>query len=156
MSVAISTGRIGFAVFEGLPFLVDWGTLDMRGANNDERIERICATLAWYLPDAVIVEDVKAEGCMKGARTRLLVERFKKEAKLRKINVEAISRVKVRELFAPLGGRNKDVIARIVTSQFPELSRSLPSKRQTWGHEYYGMATFEAVSFALVYFKRLG
>ena len=36
------------------------------------------------------------------------------------------------------------------------LSLLKASKRQTLGREKYGMATFEAVSFALVYFKRLG
>ncbi len=156
MAVAISTGRIGFAVLEGPSFLVDWCTLDLRGANNDERMEKICATLAWFLPDTVIVEDVKAKGCMKGARTRLLIKRLKTETKLREINVETISRVEVRKFFAPLGGHNKDAIARVVTSQFPEMATSRPKERQAWDCEQYAMATFEAASFALVYLKRLG
>ncbi len=156
MAVTISTGRIGYAVLEGPSFLVDAETLDMRGADDDERIEKICAALAWNLPDTVIVEDIKDKGCMKGVRTRLLVKRFMKEAKRRRISVQPVSRIEVRNFFTPLGAHNKDMIARLVASHYPELIQLLPSKRETWDGEKYSMATFEAVSSALVYLKRLG
>jgi len=156
MALSIATGRVGYAVLEGPRFLVDFGVLDLRGANDNERITKIVETIAWNLPDILVLEDVKAKGCMKGARSRVLIKRIKLETSLRAIDIVMISRLDVRRFFAPLDGRNKDVIARTVANHFPELLRALPRERRPWVPEQYRMALFEAASYALVYFKRLG
>lgn len=154
MAISIASGRVGYAVLEGPQFLIDWGVLDVRGVNDKERISKIVETIAWNLPDILVLEDVKAKGCMKGARSRVLIKRIKSESSLRAIDTVMISRMDVRCLFAPLHGHNKDVIARTVANHFPELLRALPRERRPWDAEQYRMTLFEAASYALVYFSR--
>jgi hypothetical protein len=45
--------------------------------------------------------------------------------------------------------RNKDQIARLIVTRFPELAPRLPPERKPWTSEDTRMAIFDAAAFAL-------
>ena len=154
MAINMTNGRLGYVVLEGPHFLVDWGVLDLRGARDPERLEKACDVIAWNLPDVLVLEDVEAKGCMKGARTRQLISRLKEEARHRAIETAILSRLEAQGLFEPLGATTRYAIARMVADRFPELKRSLPYARRAWESEHHNMTLFVAASFALAYFRQ--
>jgi len=154
MAIVISTGRMGYVVLEGDNFLVDWGSHVLRSLSDQERLEKACKTLAWYLPDVVILENVTAAGCQKGTKTKQLVKKLAQETRRRKIEVSIVNRQEVRQFFAAEGGTNKDLMARLVCNHLPELIRILPNPRKPWNSEQHGMPIFEAAGFALVHLRK--
>ena len=149
MAIIISTGRAGYAVLEGEGFLVDYGTLELRGLSMPGRIQKLIETIAWNLPDILVLEDLEVHRSMKGARTRRLVKQLQSEAGLRTIETSLISR---KEVLAVFGLRNRDskhLLAQQITNQFPELLRALPKKRKPWISEAFQLPMFEAAAMAL-------
>ncbi len=154
MAINMTNGRLGYVVLEGPHFLIDWGVLDLRGAGDPERIEKTCDVIAWNLPDVLVLEDVAAKGCLKGARTRKLINRLDEEARRRAIETAILSRLEVQAVFEPLGATTRHAIARIIADRFPELRRRLPYAKRAWDPEHHNMTLFAAASFALAYFKQ--
>ncbi len=153
MAINMTNGRAGYAVFEGEHFLVDWGVLDLRGTKDTERLEKILNIIAWNLPDVVVLEDVDAQSCVKGDRTRNLLKQIAKDTKARSIETSVISRKDLQSVFESMGACTRHAIARIVVDRFPELKRRMPPVRRAWDSEPHNMTLFVAASFALAWFK---
>ena len=153
MSLGIATCRVGYVVFESPQFLVEWGVADVKRKSEGDTIDRICALLAWYFPDVLVLEDVNHASYEKGEHSRRLIKRTAEEAANRSIDVARVTQAEVRQCFGILGANNKSDRARLVAQSYPELLRALPDARKAWATEDYQIPMFDAAAFALLYFK---
>jgi Holliday junction resolvasome RuvABC endonuclease subunit len=143
----------GYAVLEGSQLLIDYGVRGGRGDKNSVCLRQIAGLMDDYRPDVVVIEDYAAKGSRRCERVRQLLASVRKLAATRKISIVGFSRLRVREVFAPVGARNKHQIASAIARQFPELARRLPPFRKCWMPEDPRTSIFDAVAFAIVLFS---
>jgi Holliday junction resolvasome RuvABC endonuclease subunit len=143
----------GYAVLEGPQVLIDYGVRGGSGDKNSVCLRQIAGLMDDYRPDVVVIEDYAAKGSRRCERVRQLLASVRKLAATRKISIVGFSRLRVREVFAPVGARNKHQIASAIARQFPELARRLPPFRKCWMPEDPRTSIFDAVAFAIVLFS---
>jgi hypothetical protein len=147
-----TTKGFGYAVFE-LPFrLVDWGLARIAGDKHTSAIAWFEKLLNRFRPDVVVLEDAEAPGSRRRPRVRKLIEALVKFAKEHGIAVETVARTAVLTCFSS-GDEpaTKQIIARRLTEQFPELQPKLPAPRKTWESEDERMSIFDALALAVTY-----
>jgi hypothetical protein len=142
----------GYVIFEGPDLLIDWGGRHVQGQKNKASIAAAGELISRYRPQIMILEDVAARDCRRRRRVRGLVEALDRYGRERGLTVREIARARVKQMFVPLGIRNKDQMARFVAGRFPELARYLPPERKPWMSEDSRMAIFDAAAFALALF----
>src|SRR5437870_248846 len=151
LGIAPSTRGFGFALFEGLDVLVDWGVKSITGDKNVGSIMKVEEMIAHYRPDVIVLEDTSTKPFRRSARIRTLTKRIITLAKSRNFTVVLFSREQVRKAFFTEGQGTKHALAEILANKFPEeLGFRLPPKRRPWMSEDYRMNIFDAVALALM------
>jgi len=148
-----STRGFGFAVLEGPNRLIDWGVKETKVNKNARSLKLIDDLIDRYQSSIVVVEDYKGKGSRRCRRIERLINDISKLASERKIKVRSISRVKIKQVFAESGAKNKYDIAIAIAKRFPELAPRLPRFRKPWMSEDYRMSIFDAVALAVAFFQ---
>jgi len=151
--LAIDPTSRGFAfvVLEAPAFLVDWGSKTFP-ASNRNLLYRVDELLSRYKPDALLLEDLAADGARRRKRARREIESIEHRARKRGVRVERVSRVAVLDTFAP--EKSKYEAALRLAEIFPVLANRLPRKRNTWRPEEARMNVFDALGIAAATVER--
>lgn len=134
-----------FAVLEAPAFLVDWGSRTIRDESGG-LVRKVDELLSRYQPDVLVLEDLAADGARRRKRARREIGSIERRALKRGVRVERVSRLGVRDTFAP--GKSKYEVAARLAEIFPVLTNCLPRKRKTWAPEDARMSTFDALGIA--------
>jgi hypothetical protein len=153
--LAIDPTSRGFAfvVLEAPAFLVDWGSRSAR-AKSGGVARKVDALLSRYQPDVLLLEDLAAKGARRRKRARREIGTIERRALKRGVRVERVSRLGVRNTFAP--GKSKYEVALRLAEIFPVLAKRLPRKRNTWRPEEARMNVFDALGIATATVERRG
>jgi hypothetical protein len=150
LAVFPSTRGFGYAVFEGPASLVDWGVKSVRRRQkNLASLRKIRELLAFYQPDALIVENYQGRGSRRAKRIQTLINLMTAHAADQRITTISYSRSEVR---APFGLTTKREIAEAIVREFPELEPRLPPVRKIWMSEDARMNIFDASALAITFF----
>lgn len=146
----------GYVLFESPGAGADWGvrfiegTLATRNARTAADIE---ALLDRYVPDYVILQDVRKGQARRSARLVRLHAAIAHAAKVRAIDVVPIAPQAVEATFDSVGARSKYEIAQAVAREFPPLAHRLPvRRRRAWDAEAAVMAMFDAAALAIAFY----
>lgn len=146
------TRGFGFAVMEGLEFLVDWGMKEARGDKNAACLESLDALLQVYRPDRLVMESCVAEGTRRCKRVKdLMLEMFKLALRHGIIGAP-IPPSAVRDTFEEWKAHNKHEIATVIGNLYPELIPRMPPERKCWMNEDPRMHIFDAMALGITYF----
>jgi hypothetical protein len=145
--LAIDPTSRGFAfvVLEAPAFLVDWGSKSVT-TESDSLVCKVDALLSRYKPDVLVLEDLAAKGARRRKRARREIDLLERRALNRGVRVEKVSRLGVRDTFAP--EKSKYEVAVRLADMFPVLVNGLPRKRNTWRPEQARMSVFDALGIA--------
>jgi hypothetical protein len=133
-----------FAVLEAPAFLVDWGSKSAT-TRSGSLVRKVDALLSRYQPDVLVLEDLAKDGARRRKRARRENGSIERRALKRGVRVERVSRVGVRNTFAP--GKSKYEVAARLAEIFPTLVNRLPRKRKPWTPEEACMSVFDALGF---------
>jgi hypothetical protein len=103
----------------------------------------------------LVLEDYAGGSARRCCRVERLIDDIAKLAMKRNVKVRRFSRAQVKQMFAGSGASNKYEIAQAIAKRFPELQPRLPRFRKPWMSEDYRMSIFDAVGFALTYFRTI-
>jgi hypothetical protein len=142
-----------FAVLEAPAFLVDWGERIVP-AKSGGLLRKVDELLSRYEPTVLVVEDLAVPGARRRKRARKEIRSIEVLALKRRLAVEQISRLGVRDAFAP--GKGKFEVALLLSEIFPALAGQLPRKRKAWETEDTRMNVFDALGFAAAGMVRSG
>jgi hypothetical protein len=140
-----------FAVLEAPAFLVDWGSKSAT-TGNGSLVRKVDALFRRYQPDALLLEDLAADGARRRKRARREIGSIERRALMRGVRVERVSRLGVLNTFAP--GKSKYEVALRLAEIFPVLANRLPRKRNTWRPEEARMSVFDALGIAAATVER--
>jgi Holliday junction resolvasome RuvABC endonuclease subunit len=144
-----SSRGFGWALFEDVFSLLDWGTVDIRRDKNALALDRIELLLDRHQPTIVAMErhDVRRSG-----RIRRLYVAVAEHAAIRDIGVRCYSRAEISGSRHLKGARTRDEVAAAVADCLSVLRPRLPKPRPIWVGERSGMSLFCAAACALTYF----
>ncbi len=143
----------GFVVMEGHDCLVNWGLKAPRDHTAAKDLHGVKNLIERYQPDVIAVEDAEDKESRRCRRVRRLIRNVHSLGMRKNIPVKSFSRAEVKMEFGKDGATTKHQIATAIVDRFPELAPRLPPPRALWQQENCQMAVFNAMSFALVYFK---
>jgi hypothetical protein len=150
LAVFPSTRGFGYAVFEGPTSRVDWGVKAVRRRQkNLASLRKIRELLAFYQPDALIVENYQGRGSRRAKRIQALINLMTAHAADQRIRTVSYSRSEVRASF---GLTTKREIAEAIVREFPALEPRLPPVRKIWMSEDARMNIFDAAALAITFF----
>ncbi|HEX4959337.1 MAG TPA: hypothetical protein VF173_00765 [Thermoanaerobaculia bacterium] len=136
-----------FAVLEAPAFLVDWGERIIP-AKTGGLLRKVDELLSRYEPALLVIEDLAVPHARRRKRGKKEVRSIELLALKRGLVVERISRLAVRDTFAP--AKSKFEVALRLAEIFPALAQRLPRKRKAWRTEDARMNVFDALGFAAV------
>jgi Holliday junction resolvasome RuvABC endonuclease subunit len=154
LAIAPSSRGFGFAVLEGPNALDDWGVKVSHRDKNAHALAQVRDLLNHYAPSVIVLEDCGAKDSRRHQRIQKLIREIEGLAKKQHISTELYSRAQVRCAFSANCSATKEEIAEAIAEHFPdELGFRLPPHRQPWMSEDYRMSIFDAVAFALTFFR---
>lgn len=142
-----------FAILEAPAFLVDWGERIVPQKTGG-LLHKVDELLSRYEPDLLAIEDVAVPHTRRRKRARQEIRSIERLARRRGLAAERISRLAVRDAFAP--AKSKFEVALRLAETFPALAERLPRKRKAWTTEDARMNVFDALGFAAAAMKRSG
>jgi len=142
-----------FAVLEAPAFLVGWGERIVP-AKTGGLLHKVDELLSRYEPDLLVIEDLAVPGARRRKRAQKEIRSIELLALKRGLAVEQISRLGVRDAFAP--EKSKFEVALRLAEIFPVLAHRLPRKRKAWTTEDARMNIFDALGFAAALVERGG
>lgn len=151
LAIDFTSRGFGYALFEGHPNLIDWGTTQLKAAEKLRCIFQIRKMIQRCRPAVLALEDPK--GSRRCSRIKRLIDSIRSLSVQYHIKARCFSRRQVREYFSRYKARTKHQIAIAISDQFPELKPQLPRYRRPWMSEDERMSIFNATSFALTYFN---
>src|SRR4051812_41772996 len=92
LAIAPSSRGFGFAVFEALDTLVDWGTRSVKRDKNAGCIAKMEKMIIHYRPDVVVVENTSIKPFRRSARIRALTTRILRLAESHGVTAVSFSR----------------------------------------------------------------
>jgi hypothetical protein len=140
-----------FAVLEAPAFLVDWGSKSAT-TGSGSLVRKMDELLSRYKPDVLVLEDLAGKGARRRKRARREIGTIERRALKRGVPVERVSRLGVRDTFAP--EKSKYEVALRLAEIFPVLANRLPRKRNTWRPEQARMSVFDAIGIAAATVER--
>ena len=140
-------------VLEGSDSLVDWGLKDTRKTKAEKSLKQIARLIAHYEPTVLVLEDATHESCRRRPRIRVLLQQARDLAAAKNITSFPISRRLMQAAFIPHRARNKEHIADLLVSRFPELATRRPPVRKPWMSEADRMSIFDAAALAVTFFE---
>ena len=153
LSVAPRSRGFGYAVIEAPQRLIDWGTRSARAQKATRTWKGIATLIDAFQPDLLVLEDTQDHASRRSKRIRKLLTGLMVKASRRRIEVAAVPAAAVRLVFRELHAFNKDEIARVLVSHFPELAPRLPPRREPWMSEDERMSIFDAIALAITHIK---
>jgi hypothetical protein len=153
LAITPTSRGFGYALIEGVDdVLIDWGVHQVRQADMTEHsLPMVAGLLRKFAPSVVVVEDTLHERCRRRGKGRALIEAIVGYAESMDVAVGRVSNTSVREHYTDLGTRNKDEIARLIVTRFPELRSVLPPPRGMWRPKDERMTIFDSMAFAIVF-----
>jgi hypothetical protein len=150
--LAIDPTSRGFAftLLEVPAYLVDWGSKSV--TTGSDVVRKVDKLLSRYKPDVLVLEDLRADGSRRRIRAKKEIRAMERLALTRGVRVERVSRLEVRDAFAP--GKSKYEVALRLAEIFAVLANRLPRKRNTWRPEEARMSVFDAVGIAAATVER--
>jgi hypothetical protein len=155
LGIAPCVQGIGFIVFNGSRYPIDWGIKWARGEKNTKGIAIVAELIDRYQPDVVVFEDYHGEGSRRTKRIEGLLDAIAALVCRQKIKSASYSRGRVRQGFAAYSAVTKFQIAKAIANEIPELAPRLPGERKIWLPEHANMSIFDAASLALIYFSTI-
>ncbi len=146
---AVASGRYGYAAFEGLETLVDWGTAKTPTSDLSVGVGKARKLISWLKPEVAVLEDLDDPEIRKGFNARRLVLLLTKELERARIPIKRVRKVQVRQSFSRTSATSKQEVAIAIAKLYPELQRYLPAPRKIWMSEDRRMGIFEAVGLCL-------
>jgi hypothetical protein len=134
-------------------FLVDWGERIVP-AKSGGLLRKVDELLLRYEPTLLVIEDLAAAGSRRRNRAHTEIRSIELLALKRGLSAERISRLTVRDTFAP--EKSKFEVALRLAESFPVLAERLPRKRKAWTTEDARMNIFDALGFAAAAMGRSG
>jgi hypothetical protein len=154
MSIYPNSRGFAFVLFEGALAPLDWGLVEVRGADkNRECLRRIGVLMGRYEPAAVILQKTDVDRAYRAQRIRSLNEAIAALAETQGISVFTYSRARVRDCFAYLGVPTKQHIAEVIAKHIPAFERYLPPQRKRWRSEDFRMGLFDAAALGSAFFQ---
>jgi len=149
LAIDLRPQRFGYAMFEGPKQLIDWGgkTFDSSRVAG----ERTASLLSLFHPAVVTVRRDRHYGLRRPGTMAAVLRSIKREAAKRSIPVHLITAPDIEDAFRSLHIQNKDDMAFMLATKFPELLWKLPPKRKKWEHEHHRMVVFDAVAVGFAY-----
>jgi RNase H-fold protein (predicted Holliday junction resolvase) len=154
LAVDPSTRGFGYALFEGLDRLVDWGTKDIRKDKHVVALQKIEELIRRYEPAVLVMEDFGHARSRRNLRVRRLQSQVFALARRSGIKEHALPLVAVYQYFSKRGARTKYDIASTLAREFSALTLRLPPKRKPWQSEDSRMSIFDAAALAVTYLQR--
>ena len=130
---------------------LDWGFPEARGPRKNEQcLKGIGALARRYLPDVLILENVRHSSSHRSMRVQKLHGDICVLAQEYGIPVTTVSRDDIREAFHPYGAETKDEIVEVIEERFPVFASYAPPVRMPWMNADARMALFDAAAQLLV------
>ena len=148
------TQGFGYAVMEGMEYLVDWGLRETRRNKNTECLKSLLALLRAYQPDFLVIEDCMEKGSRRRRRIKELVRKIFRLSKRLGIMAVSLSPRCVRETFKEWQACNKHQAAIVIGNMYPELIPRIPPERKCWMSEDPRTNIFDAVALGITYFYK--
>lgn len=142
---------IGYALFNSPKELVDFGIGYIRPTCNTKAMKRVKKYLEYYMPDIVIVRDVKGSAD-RFKRTQKLIANICNESRAQELQVHSYSREQIKEVFSQFNCSTKYEVATTIANWFPELKSFTAPKRKPWEAEHHYTGVFDAISIAIVHY----
>lgn len=152
LALSPTTRGIGFSLFEGPQKPIDWGIKEARIRKNARCLAKVSELIAFYEPDAIVVEDHTDESSRRSRRVKQLIQSVLDLAEKKHIAVRVFSRSMVHAAFSQFGAHTKYDIAKAIATWLPEFEERLPRYRKPWMTEDYRMGIFDAIALALTYY----
>lgn len=156
LAIAPVRRGFGYAVFDGVQKLIDWGLYENKENNSRECLKRVRTLITWYLPDVLVLPNLARQKPKRAPRVIKLIQSIRAAGKRRELNTKRYSRAQVRSTFAGAGARSRYQIAQAIVVQVPDLELWLPPKRAIWKPENPHMGPFDAAALAFTYFHLVG
>jgi hypothetical protein len=153
LAIDPTTRGFAFAVMEGPRRLVDWGVKSVRPARQDRCLARVAAQIKFFAPTILVIENATGRGSRRCGRVRQLIQDIRALAAKMRVRTRLVSRRQVKTAFAPSGALTKHQIALAIAQQLPELTGRVPPCRKPWMSEDERMNLFDAVAFALTFYR---
>jgi len=154
LAIDLRIQELGYAVFEGPKQLLDWGGMTYRSVDVAGR--RLADLLTLCHPSALIVRKDRRTGVRNTPAVAAIVKSIKHEAAGRSIPIIVLTPEAIREAFSIFSVKNKDELASMLATEFPELLWKLPPKRKRWQHEHHRMMVFDAIALGFAYYRQNG
>jgi hypothetical protein len=154
LALEIRPGRFGFAVFEGVTTLLDWGVRAhdgkslLFGSTAPTTIERL---IDLYAPGAIVARQQNASPRHAPKQISAIVRGIKSAAARRSIELHLVDPTAIQRFYAGHDLRTKHQIATAISEWFDELSWKLPPKRRLWEAEPFNLLIFDAVGTAVAF-----
>lgn len=142
----------GFVYMENARKLIDFGAVRINPISNRKILERIKQSINYLRPSIVIVQDPEGKSSRTGHRVKQVIKKILVVAEELKLKTEHYSRDQIREVLEQFGATTKYEISQVLITEFKELERKLPKKRELWTSEDRNMAIFDALSLALTWY----
>jgi hypothetical protein len=156
LAIAFSARGFGYCVMEDQNML-ECGYKDVKKNKNVHPAAKIEKLLRYYVPDVLVLPDVKAEvkGHPRASRIKALHRKIVGLTAAQKCKVTLISGKSLRLSLLGNAKGTKHEIAGMIAQKFPELAPKLPPKRQAYDSENGRMDLFDAVGLAVVFWMTI-
>jgi len=147
----------GFAVFETLPCLLDWGTRKHNARQADlthTASKQILALIEMHQPSMIVVRVRDIRSPQARGKIAAILRVIRREARKHSVEVRTVNAKAIYDFFASYQCTSKHQRAALIARWFPELSWKLPPKRKMWKGEDHRMVIFDAAASALALMNR--
>ena len=101
LAIDPSTRGLGFAVLEGPYRVLDWGVKEATGNKDAKCVEIVLGLIDHYRPHVLVLENTAAEGSLRRARVRGLLEAIRNATRQKGVKVLEETSGRVRRAFVP-------------------------------------------------------
>ena len=151
LAIAPSARGFGYSVMEG-PLILECRNKRAHGNKNLQAISKIEKLMKQFLPDVLVLQDVKAKGCHRSPRIKALHRQIVKLAVKQNCKVALFSGTLLRDTLLGDVKGTKHGMAEMLAKKYPvELAAKLPPKRRAWENEDGRMDMYDAVGLAVVF-----
>jgi Holliday junction resolvasome RuvABC endonuclease subunit len=154
LAVAPTARGFGYCVMEN-NVMLECGRREAKGnknAKNAQVISKVEKLMNQFLPEVLVLQDVKAADCRRAPRIKMLHRQIVVLAEKHKCKVMLFSGRQLRITLLGNAKGTKHEMAEMLVKKFPtELGKRLPPKRRAWDSEDGRMDVFDAVGLAITF-----
>jgi hypothetical protein len=154
LSVYPNHWGVGFAVFDDLDCLIDYGMAYVQPADNEKSLERIQKLISLHQPNLLVTRHFSENQTTISPRVRELVDLILQLGERKSLAVRQISRAQIQEHFSRERNLSKYDISRKLITQFPKLESCEFPIRKRWMGEHHYVGIFDAVAIVMVCVNR--